>query len=217
MAGAQNSASTNVPVRALPASPQFTNGMSASEFKLDSTAEPIWENGIGDGFSRKADSITVSGGVTYGLKSFGSNERHHLALGSITYGHMLGPVVARDHWYRGNPELRLELFSGAQFDPSTRWFVGLTPHFRYNFITGTRWVPVFDAGAGVTATSIAGPDLSGTFEFNLQACGGVLYFLKPNLALSTEARYVHWSCAGIHQPNAGLNGVTGLLGIAYFF
>jgi hypothetical protein len=30
-------------------------------------------------------------------------------------------------------------------------------------------------------------------------------------------RYVHWSCAGIHHPNLGLNGITGMLGVTFFF
>ena len=151
------------------------------------------------------------------MKIFGSEQHHYLAMGSLAYGHMLGHVLGEGHWWRGNPELRLELFSGAQFDPDTRWFVGLTPHLRYNFATGTRWIPFVDGGAGVTATSIGRPDLSGTFEFNLQPGGGVLWFIKDNLALDLEARYVHWSDAGINHPNLGLNGVTGLLGLTYFF
>jgi opacity protein-like surface antigen len=130
---------------------------------------------------------------------------------------MLGHVLGEGHWYRGNPEFRLELFTGAQFFPRSEWLVGLTPHLRYNFATGTRWIPFLDGGAGVTATGIGPPDLSGTFEFNLQAGGGVQWFLKENVALSLEARYVHWSCAGISKPNLGLNGVTGMLGIAFFF
>ncbi len=137
-------------------------------------------------------------------------------MASLTYGYMLG-MMGEGHWYHGNPELRLELFGGAQFDPDTRRFVGLTPHLRYNFATGTRWVPFLDAGAGVTATTIGPPDLSGTFEFNLQAGGGTQYFLRRNLALGLETRYVLWSCAGTHKPNQGLNGITSLLGITYFF
>ncbi len=130
---------------------------------------------------------------------------------------MLGHVWGEDHWYRGNLEFRLELFTGAQFFPRSEWLVGLTPHLRYNFATGTRWIPFLDGGAGVTATGIGPPDLSGTFEFNLQAGGGLQWFLKENVALSLETRYVHWSCAGISKPNLGLNGVIGLLGITLFF
>ncbi len=190
---------------------------AASRFGLESSRQSIWEHGVGEGFRPDTQSITVSGGGTYGIDAFGSRQRHHLAIGSLTYGHMLGHVVGEGHWWRGNPELRLELFSGAQYDPDTRWFVGLTPHLRYNFMTGTRWIPFVDAGAGVTATSIGPPDLSGTFELNLQPGTGVQWFIKDNLALTLEARYIHWSCAGINNPNLGLNGITALLGIAYFF
>ena len=214
---AQNPDSTNPPPQAPPSISASTNIMPASKVGLETARDSIWENGIGEGFRSDDQSITVSAGATYGIATFGSREQHHLAMGSLTYGHMLGGVVGEGHWYRGNPEFRIELFSGAQFQPDTRWLVGLTPHLRYNFATGTRWIPFVDGGAGVTATSIGPPDLSGTFEFNLQAGTGIYWFLKDHLALSLEARYLHMSCAGIHKPNLGLNGVTGLLGITYFF
>src|SRR5260370_6152860 len=104
-----------------------TNDTSLSRLRLDLAPESIWENGIGEGFRSDAQSITVSAWATYGLAAFGTREQHHLAMGSLTYGHMLSGVVDEGHWYRGNPEFRLELFSGAQFQPDTRWFVGLNP------------------------------------------------------------------------------------------
>jgi len=195
----------------------FTNAVSKTELKLEPASETIWEHGVGEGFRSSARSIGLSAGGTYGIATFGSREAHDLALVSLTYGHMLGHTCAEDHWYRGNLELRLELFTGAQFSPTSEWLVGLTPHLRYNFATGTRWIPFVDGGAGVTATGIGRPDLSGTFQFNEQLGGGIQWFLKDNVALSVEARYVHWSCAGISHPNLGLNGVTGLLGLTFFF
>jgi len=194
-----------------------TNGLSEPQLSLERAPETIWEHGVGEGFRSSTQSISVSAGATYGIAAFGSLEAHDLALISLTYGHMLTHTLGEGHWYRGNLEFRLELFTGAQFSPSTEWLVGLTPHLRYDFATGTRWIPFVDVGAGVTATGIGPPDLSGTFEFNLQAGTGIEWFLKDNMALTLEARYVHWSCAGIHQPNLGLNGVTGMLGIAFFF
>jgi len=128
-------------------------------------------------------------------------------MGSLTYGLMLGHAVGEGHWGHGNPEFRSELFSGAQFDPDTRCCDGLTPHLRYNFARGTRWVPFVDGDAGVTATSIGPPALSGTFEFNRQAGTGIMWFLRHNLPLSLEARYVHRSCADWHKPNLDLNGL----------
>ena len=197
--------------------PSSTNTYHDFSLNVHNEAKRLWQNGIGQGFTPDTQSITISAGINYGIAMFGSQEAHHLALVSGSYDHMLGHVLGEGHWYRGNPEFRLELFTGAQFSPSSESFVGLTPHLRYNFATGTRWIPFVDAGIGVTATTIGPPDLSGTFEFNLQPGIGVLWFAKDRMALSFEARYMHWSCAGIHQPNLGLNGVTGLFGIKFFF
>jgi len=194
-----------------------TNSTAAAEVSIEAAPAQIWQKGIGEGFRSTVESIGVSAGATYGVAVLGGHQAHDLALISLSYGHMLGPVKGEGHWYRGNWELRAELFTGAEFSPDREWFVGLAPHLRYNFATGTRWIPFVDGGAGVTATGIGPPDLSGTFEFNLQASGGVQWFLTDHLALSVEARYVHWSCAGISSPNLGLNGVSGLLGFAWFF
>jgi len=42
-------------------------------------------------------------------------------------------------------------------------------------------------------------------------------FIRDNVALDVEARYLHMSCAGIHPPNQGLNNVGGMTGISWFF
>jgi lipid A 3-O-deacylase len=194
-----------------------TNYMLESAQWLEPPRQSIWEKGVGEGFRRSAESLSLSAGGVYGLAAFGGIEVHDLALISLSYSHMLGPVLGEGHWYRGNPEFRLELFTGAQFSPSSEWFVGLTPHLRYSFATGTRWIPFMDIGAGLTATGIGPPDLSGTFEFNLQATTGIHWFFKDNTALTLDAGYVHWSCAGIHKPNLGLNGIMGKLGVSFFF
>ena len=184
---------------------------------FESRAKSIWENGVGEGFRSGVELVGLSMGANYGVAMFGGRESHHLALTSLSYGRVLGPVRGASHWYRGNWELRGELFSGAEFSPDTEWIVGLTPHLRYNFATGTRWIPFVDLGAGVTATSIGPPDLSGTFEFNLQACVGTHWFIKERVALTMEARYLHLSCAGMNDPTLGLNGATGMVGLTFFF
>ena len=35
--------------------------------------------------------------------------------------------------------------------------------------------------------------------------------------MDIAARYLHLSCAGINSPNLGLNNVSGLVGISWFF
>ena len=179
--------------------------------------ESIWENGIGEGFKDGDQSLSLSFGGTDGIRIFGGRDRHDLELNSIAYGYMLGAVEGEGHWYRGNWEVRGELFGGVQFSPSGNWVVGLTPHLRYNFATGTRWIPFLDLGAGVSATGIGAPDLSGTFEFNLQANTGVRWFIRDNLALTFEAGYLHFSDAGISKPNQGINSIKGMIGVSWFF
>ena len=81
---------------------------------------------------------------------------------------MLGGMKGANQGYRGNSEFRAELFGGTQFNADTRWVLGLTPHLRYSFATGTRCIAFVEIGAGVTLTHIRKPDLGGAFQFNLQ-------------------------------------------------
>jgi hypothetical protein len=198
--------------------PSVTNSLVAAN--LSAPESTIWRDGVGSGFLGSAQNLTVEAGAAAGMAKLGSHQAHDLGLLSVAYGHMLGGVVGRDHWYRGNFEGRMELFGGMQFRPDVDtdgWLIGLTPHLRYNFATGTRWIPFMDGGAGVTAMGISRPDVSGTFEFNSQASAGVHWFLRNNLALTSEVKYTHYSCAGIHSPNSGINTVAFMFGVTWFF
>lgn len=64
-----------------------------------------------------------------------------MGLASVSYGSILGPARGEGHWYHGNWEFQLELFAGAQFNQGQNWIVGLTPHVRYGFATGTCLIP----------------------------------------------------------------------------
>jgi hypothetical protein len=201
-----------------PGQPALTTTNSVKLPELNPSNPAIWQDGPGKGFVPTAQNFTVEAGAAHGVIMFGSRQEHDLGLLSVSYGHMLGRVIGGDHWYRGNFEGRLEVFGGMQFRPEVDtdgWLIGLTPHVRYNFATGTRWI--VDASAGVTATGIGPPDLSGTFEFNLQATPGVQYFLRDNLAFTAEVRFLHISCGGIHSPNLGINDVVFMPGVTWFF
>ena len=215
VAGTKHSIAAQAPLQ-----PETTNSLAITTTEPLEPKSTIWQNGIGEGFLPAVQDFSIEPGIALGIAAFGSRQAHDLALLSLAYGHMLGQVMGEGHWYRGNFEGRLELFGGAQFSPDVDtdgWLVGLTPHLRYNFATGTRWIPFLDVGAGVTATGIGPPDLSGTFEFNLQASTGVRWFLRDDLALTGEVRYMHLSCAGLHQPNLGINNVGFFLGVTWFF
>jgi len=193
------------------------NNNSTGSPPFISSETSIWEAGVGEGFRRGTHTLGISTGAGFGVAVFGGRLEHDLALMSVDYGCMIGGVKGESHWYRGNWEIRGELFGGAEFAPGKEWVVGLTPHLRYNFATGTRWIPFLDGGAGVTATGIGPPDLSNTFEFNLQASTGVQWFVKNNCAVTLEARWLHLSSAGISTPNLGLNTAMGMVGLIWFF
>lgn len=177
----------------------------------------IWHDELGQGFSRGTWQTGISFGAGVGNAKFGSVVAHDLALGSLNAGMMLTDPLAPGKWYSGNWEFLGELYAGTQIHPETRYITGLTPLLRYNFITGTRWVPFFTGGAGVTLTDIGGPDLGSVFQFDPQAGIGTDYFIRQNTALTFEYRWLHVSNAGIQRPNLGVNTQMFTVGIAWFF
>lgn len=191
--------------------------MPVSAQTLPASAELPATLEIADAVHTGVQTLSFELGGVGGLRIFGGSQYHDLALASISYGRVLGPVLGADHWYGGNCELRLEAFGGSQYSPTTDFVFGVTPHLRYDFATSTRWVPFVDAGAGLTATDISRPDLSNTFEFNLQAGAGLHYRLSPHWALTVEERYFHISDAGLTHPNHGLNGAMSMIGLTRFF
>jgi hypothetical protein len=76
---------------------------------------------------------------------------------------------------------------------------------------------VMDIGAGASLTGISIPDLGGSFQFNLQAGAGLNWFVRDNLAVSLECRFLHRSSSAIYMPNNGVNTLGGLIGLNQFF
>jgi lipid A 3-O-deacylase len=193
-------------------------GARAQDQQLFSASQSsLWQAGVGEGFTRGTQEVGLSLGAGRGLKVFGSRRTHDVALGAVQYGWMLSGVVGADHWYRGNWELLGEFFGGEQFYPEEAYVVGLAPLLRYNFAAGHRCVPFFDLGAGVTATDIRDGDLSTTFEFNLQAGLGARIFLRDDLALTFQFRFIHFSNASTASPNLGANTGAFLAGVTWLF
>lgn len=184
---------------------------------LEAHAPDVWIGDVGSGFRADVQSVSLCVGGLYGFAKFGGREAHHLALTSVSYGRMLGPLQGQSWWFRGNWEFQIELFGGAQFRPDVEWIAGITPHLRYNFATGTRLTPFVDFGAGLTGTGIGTPDLGSRFQFNEQAGLGAHWFLTRSTAITLEVFYMHLSNAGIKEPNCGVNGVKGLIGLTFFF
>jgi opacity protein-like surface antigen len=187
------------------------------ESKPGPPAKIIWTDGIGSGFRKGVFQAGGMVGAGFGSKVFGSTLDHDLALASVNFGWVFTDIIAPDKWYRGNLKLLVELFGGGQFNPKDRYFVGLTPLIRYSFATRSRWMPFVDAGAGVSATNIEGPDLTGTFQFNIQVGAGTHYFLTNRTALTVQYRWLHFSNACIERPNHGTNTQMFEAGLSCFF
>ena len=151
-------------------------------------------------------------GAGFGVSAMGSTEAHHLTAATLH----IGKLLASEGPFLRHVELAGELWSGAQYHPDTAYLVGLTPALRYHLLPGSRLDPFFDAGAGVTATDIGHPDLSTTFEFNLQAGAGFHWILRKNMAFTFDARYIHLSNAHIDTPNNGVNSFLFSGGLTWF-
>jgi hypothetical protein len=177
----------------------------------------IWCTQVGNGFRKGTQVFNLGAGATYGLLILGSEERHHLAYGLLSYGRMLSGLKGEGHWYSGNWELQVELFSGGQYNSDSAYVIGLLPHLRYNFASGSRWMPFVDAGFGVSLTNIDVPDLGGIFQFNTQLGAGTQWFVKDNMAITFKGLFMHISSAGIYSPNKGVNTAGIELGVAWYF
>ena len=119
---------------------------------------------------------------------------------------------------RGSLELILEPTFLVTTSPSTTFGVGASLLVRYNFVTGTRWVPFFDLGMGVLHWNLRLPGILGTqFNFMLQGGPGLHFFATDHLAITGQVRLHHISNGGTDSPNIGINSTVYLAGVSYFF
>lgn len=180
-------------------------------------AVSLWDGNTRELFQRGSNEVTLNFGPGFGMPVLGSELHHNWVIGMAQYGRMLTGVLAEDHWYRGNVEVTGDLFGGFQYHPTHAYVVGIGPSIRYNFVTGTRWVPYFTFGVGVTATDIRSGDLSTEFEFNIRGGPGIRYLLNRSLALNLEYNFIHLSNAGMASPNLGVNNSTIFAGVSWFY
>lgn len=178
--------------------------------------DDIWVAGVGEGFRRNSYEAGFALGVGLGVP-LSEHQTHDMALANLHYGWMFYDLTGKGKWYQGNWEFLGEFFGGGQYHPRNAYVAGLSTIFRYNFATGTRWVPFIDGGGGVSLTDIHRPDLSSTFQFNAQGGFGVNYFWRRNSAFLLQYRFLHLSNAGTEKPNGGVNTAVIYAGYNWFF
>lgn len=196
-------------------SAQQTNAV-ADAAKQPTTA--IWLDDVpGNGFRRGVEEAGFALGGGVAAPRVGDKSLHYLELARFYYGWMFGGLKAADKWYRGNWEVLEEGFAGGQSSPAPHYLIGETTLLRYSLATGTRWMPFFDAGIGVSATDIGHPDLGTTFEFNGQVGPGINYFWSKDSAFTVQYHFTHLSNADMRPPNQGINEHLFYVGMAWYF
>ncbi len=133
----------------------------------------------------------------------------------------LGIIVTdelRAGFASGNLEVAVEPFFARYTHPFAAESAGGTLLIKYNFLSYGRWVPFWDAGAGMMWTNLAPriPEQSTQFNFVLQTGPGAHYFFTRSLALTGGVRYRHFSNAGLGERNTGINGVLAYIGLSLF-
>ena len=188
-----------------------------ADLVLQKDPPSIWKDGIGNGFREDTFHAGLALGAGFGLEAFGSTKDHDLAVAAANFGWIFTDVVCPDKWYRGNWEWITVLYGGGQYDPKSAYFTGGTMGLVYNFATGTRWVPFVEGGLGLVGTDIGRPDLSNSFEFNVEVAGGTHYFFCKEVAATAACYWNHFSDAGMTHPNHGTNTQMFLAGLTWFF
>lgn len=118
-------------------------------------------------------------------------------------------VIVRD--FQRSPVRRFEIIDegilGSTVHPTAAYLAGNAVIFRLDGREHGRWVPFFDAGAGVERTPLSHhvPEVDGSTQFTPQGGFGLQYFLAPQRALVFEWRTLHMSNANLVPPNMGFN------------
>jgi hypothetical protein len=121
-------------------------------------------------------------------------------------------------WWQGNVEVLAEPLFGKVTRPFAAEIAGGSLVVKYNFLSFGRWMPFWDAGAGMAWTNLAPriPEESTQFQFILETGPGVHYFVTERLTVTAGVRFHHLSNGGFGDRNTGINAFLPYIGISIF-
>ena len=161
--------------------------------------------------ARAGRSMTFLTGYSVSNLSQGQNDYEMIPL-IFRY-----PLWQAQDWpVKGQWALNLEPYVGLVIAPEENTEFGLPLFIRYSVpfgSTGLKWF--VEGGVGPMYMTQPTEEQSTKFNFIDQAGTGFRYALSERLDLELGYRIRHVSNGGIHQPNSGINGHTGLVGITY--
>jgi opacity protein-like surface antigen len=119
----------------------------------------------------------------------------------------------------GNLEVLIEPVFAQFTKPTSAQLAGGSFVVKYNFVPFGRWIPFWEAGAGLSWMNLVFPTIpeeSERVNFLLQTGPGVQYLVTPHVSLAVGVRWSHISDADIAEKNAGLNAVLPYVGLTWF-
>jgi lipid A 3-O-deacylase len=136
-------------------------------------------------------------------------------------GARLGKVLTGDMGkgiFRGRLEYAVEAIPAFfVFQDSTVYGFDVTPVLlKWNFTSDKRWLPYFEAGAGMLLTSEDVPEKTFPFNFTPQAGFGFHLLTGRKQAFTLTLKYMHISNGGLDRPNPGINSIQMFVGYHWF-
>jgi hypothetical protein len=159
-------------------------------------------------------AVMVGYGMSHEIFGTENGSRQYIIL-NPRWGIFLTGVMGKVP-YKGALEFLVEPIAMFQFEPDNRYAFGLSALLRYNFWTGSRVTPFFDAGGGVMWTDFGLPEQGSKFNFQVQGGPGLHVHLNHRTAITIQYRFHHISNAGTDIPNLGINSSLFLVGITFF-
>lgn len=182
-----------------------------------SEPKPAAEDGL-FGFGRQSIGISAGHGLALPIGGSRGTELDNTQFLYLAPRWTIGisDPIGGHSLFRGNFELVLEGALHYIFKPKNGFAGGLTPLVRYNLLTGARWIPFVQAGAGLLALNADLKLQPDGLNFTPQIGLGLHYFIFDRTSLTAEWRFHHLSNAGIHDRNVGINSSLVLFGVTYF-
>ena len=169
----------------------------------------------------KRGTIEVAGTVGYWQAWLFPTEEHSTNRSAVFIMPKIGMVVTDEVQagvLTGNLEVLAEPFFAQFTHPFAAEAAGGSLVIKYNLLSFGRWMPFWDAGAGMLWTNLAPrlPEQNTPFNFALETGPGVQYFMTARTTLTFGVRYHHISNAGTGQRNFGLDAVLPYAGLSWF-
>lgn len=174
----------------------------------------------GDPIKKGTIEIGMAAGFWQGTTALGNGPSANRSAAFVLprVGVVLTDPVGTN-WWRGDLELIVEPVYARFTQPFTADLAGASLIAKYNLLSFGRWVPFWDAGAGMVWTNLAPriPEESIQMEFLLQTGPGVQYFATETMTVTAGVRFSHISNGGLGDRNTGINAVMPYLGLSFFF